>query len=341
MPDTPTWMNLILFVAGLAIIIKGSDLFLDSAIWIARASGIPQVIIGATIVSLCTTLPELVASSVASAKGAVDIALGNAVGSVICNTGLILAFMLLFIVVRIRREVFLVKGVFMLGALLAGLFLALPSGDPDAGYRIGRAEGLVLLVILMIFMVVNYYESLHAPDESPAHAGGEPPTVPEAVERREWPRHLALFAAGAGTVMIGAYLLVEFGQRMARDLGIGEAVIALVFVAFGTSLPELFTAISAVRKKAAHISIGNIFGANVLNLTLVTGCSAVIRPLAVTDQRLFTVDIPVALLVCTVAFGSGLLKGRVGRGTGIVLLVLYAAYLASLFVLKRGAALPV
>lgn len=324
------WLNLPLFVVGLIIIIKGSDLFLDSAVWGARAFGVPQIIIGATIVSLCTTLPELVSSCTASLKGSGDIALGNAVGSIFCNTGLILGIVLVLIGARIRREVFLIKGIFMLGALLFGLFLVLPA-YPETTLRIDRFEGLILLVFLVIFLVVNYYESLHMAARSNLDKA-------EDAGRGDfsgWKKHLACFVIGAVTVALGAYMLVEFGQRMAVNFGISEAVVSVVFVALGTSLPELFTAIAAIRKNAEDISVGNIFGANVMNMALVVGASSTIRPLTPSDTLLARMDIPAALTVCSIVFFAGLIKGKLGKKTGIILLSCYVFYMGVRLVMGR------
>ena len=325
------WLNLPLFVLGLVIIIKGSDLFLDSAVWGARAFGVPQIIIGATIVSLCTTLPELVSSCTASLKGSGDIALGNAVGSIFCNTTLILGIVLVLMGARIRREVFLIKGIFMLGALLFGLFLLLPA-DHQTGFCIDRYEGLILLVFLVIFLVVNYYESLHM--SAQAKSLNEPTDTIRG-DFSGWGKYVFLFFLGAVTVTLGAYMLVEFGQRMARNLGISEAVVSVVFVALGTSLPELFTAIAAIRKNAEDISVGNIFGANVMNMALVVGASSTIRPLTPADPRLAHMDIPAALIVCSIVFFAGLIKGKLGKKTGILLLTCYVVYMGLRLVMGR------
>lgn len=328
MPPDLLALNLALFALGFLVIIRGSDLFLDSAVWMAKAAGVSQVIIGATIVSVCTTLPELIASLTAALKGSGDMALGNAVGSVICNTGLILGATLLCVTVRILREVFLVKGVFMVGALLATFFL-LAGGASGTAFTLGRSAGAVLLVLLVIYMVVNYYESIHG-GALPVDADAVP--AEPAIRRREWRKHLLTFCVGALAVALGAFLLIEFGQRLARNLGVGEAIISLVFVALGTSLPELFTAISAVRKGAQDISIGNVFGANVLNLAMVVGASATVQPLTVRDPLLVYFDIPMALGLCACALGAGLLRGRVGRRTGLLLLGVYGAYLLAMAV---------
>ncbi|MFW5802732.1 MAG: calcium/sodium antiporter [Verrucomicrobiota bacterium] len=324
-------LNLLFFVIGLVIIVKASDIFLESAIWIAEASGIPQVIIGATIVSLGTTLPEVVSSCTAAFQGVPDMAVGNAVGSVVCNTGLVLGAVVFFITTTVKREVFLIKGAFM----LAGLLFVLCMGLPDAsgtGPVITRNEGIILLVFLTVYLIVNYYESMHA--------GAPPAEVVESVQvdkatQAAWARHIALFAGGAVFVAAGAFLLVEFGQRLAGNIGISEAVVSLAFVAFGTSLPELFTGISAIRKKAEHVSVGNIFGANVLNMALVIGLSATITDLRLKDAFLVRFDIPVALGLGAIVFVTGLWRGKADRFTGIVLLLIYVAYMASLFLLGR------
>lgn len=324
-------INLPLFVLGLVIIVKGSDYFLDASVWVAKAFGVPQIIIGATIVSLCTTLPELVSSCTAALRGSGDMALGNAVGSIIFNTSLILGIVLIFTRVRIRREIFLVKGAFMLGAITVALLLALPGPD-SRGLGIERYEGLVLLVIMLVFLVVNYYESIHA--EAPVGAEAEAAAEARGDYRRLWP-NVCKFLGGAVAVAIGAFVLVEFGQRLARNFHVNEAVISLVFVALGTSLPELFTAVTAIRKRAENISVGNIFGANVLNMALVVGTSATVRPLKPLDAWLAPLDIPVALAVCTLAFVSGLFRGTVGIKTGVILLLCYLAYLSSMVYLER------
>lgn len=325
------FLNLLFFVIGLVVIVKGSDVFLDSSIWIAEASGIPQVIIGATIVSLGTTLPEVVSSCTAALRGVPDMAVGNAVGSVVCNTGLVLGTVVFFVTTTVKREVFLIKGTFMLAGLLFALCMGLPDAS-GAGPVFSRNEGVMMLVFLLVYLIVNYYESMHA--------GGPPPDVVESVHvdkatRAAWTKQICLFIAGAAFVAAGAFLLVEFGQRLAANIGISEAVISLAFVAFGTSLPELFTGITAIRKKAEHVSVGNIFGANVLNMALVIGLSATITDLKIKDSFLIHFDIPVALGLGGIVFVIGLVRGKAGRGAGVILLLAYIAYMASLFLMGR------
>jgi len=200
------------------------------------------------------------------------------------------------------------------------------------------------LVLLVIFLVVNYYESLHGAEPAPLPPAatavlekeGADSAHRETVTRRDWLLHMVSFAIGAVLLTGGAWLLINYGRKLARNLGMSEAIISLVFIALGTSLPELFTAISAVRKKATDISVGNVFGANVLNITLVTGSAAIVHPLRVRDSALLWFDTPVAIVLCVIAFGSGLFLGRIGRKTGILLLLLYAGYLISMAAGMRG-----
>lgn len=339
MPPDIFALNMILFLLGLVIIIVGSNLFLDSAIWFARASGLSQLVIGATVVSVCTTIPEVVSSATASLKGAADMALGNAIGSVLCNTMLILGVVLLFTVAKIRRERFLVKGICLLVALAAAVVVAVPwkgnvldafrSGGSQV-FRIGRVEGLLLLFGLVVYLFINYLEAKH----ERAGEADDAPARPVATVR-EWLRSILRFLAGGAMLAGGAYFLIEFGQRIARGFGMSEAVISLVFVAFGTSLPEMFTAIGSLRKGVQDISVGNIMGANVLNIFFVTGLASTLKPLQFTDSYLIRLDIPFAFVVTILLFGIGLKRGRIGRGMGIALLVGYAGYLASLFLLGR------
>jgi cation:H+ antiporter len=336
-------LNAILFVLGLVIIIVGSNLFLDSAIWFARVSGLSQLVIGATVVSVCTTIPEVVSSATASLKGAADMALGNAIGSVLCNTMLILGVVLLFTVAKIRRERFLIKGICLLVALTAAVAVAVPwgggalaalRGGGNHVFRIGRVEGLLLLLGMVIYLIVNYIEAKHERTDQEEDS----PSRPKA-SGKDWLLNILRFLAGGMMLAGGAYLLIEYGQRIARGFGMSEAVISLVFVAFGTSLPEMFTAIGSLRKGAHDISVGNIMGANVLNIFFVTGLAGALNPLQFADSYLIRLDIPFALVVTILLFGIGLKRRQLGRGMGIALLVGYAGYLASLFFMGRiGAA---
>ncbi|MCK5804865.1 MAG: calcium/sodium antiporter [Lentisphaeria bacterium] len=344
--NTPAYLNAIFFAVGLLVIIKGSDLFLDSAVWMARSSGVSQLIIGATIVSVCTTLPEAISSLTASLKGAGDMALGNALGSIICNSGFILGFMLLFVTAKIRRKPFIVRGIFLLSLLILTFLLALPTPLFQSirlvppPFEITRLGGAVLLLGVVLYLAVTYWECRHEAqderEEAPeSEAESEAEDVLDGQPSGTWRQHLSRFALGGALVAIGAYLLIEFGQRLARNVGVSEAVISLLFVAFGTSLPELFTAISAVRKRAHDISVGNVVGANVLNIALVTGGASAARPLLIQDPLLIRFDLPFAFGLCLLVFLEGAIFGKIGKKTGLVLVFAYISYLGSMLLLGR------
>ncbi len=347
MPAHALYINLLLFGLGLVVILKGSDLFLDNAIWIARVSGIPQIIIGATIVSACTTLPEVVSSCTASFRGASDMAFGNAVGSVLCNTGVILAVVLWSVPATVNRRSLGIRGGFLLLLLLTGYVFALPAPvwkaflHPAAASGpsvISRMEAAILLASVVVYLGINYHESVtHAQEQRRLASLARIPAADGAARAsaREWCMHVGWFFLGTLLVAAGAFLLVEYGQRLARDFGVSEAVVSLLFIAFGTSLPELFTAITAIRHNAEDISVGNILGANVLNIALATGAAGIIRPLTFTDNMLLRMDIPVAFALCGVITIGGLITGRLGRKTGACLFATYMAYILSMFLVGR------
>jgi len=307
----------LLFLLGLVCIVKGGDWFVDSAAWLAEVTGIPKFIIGATIVSVATTLPELIVSVMAALEKKVDMAVGNAVGSVIANTGLILALSLLFIPCAVNRKQFKNKALLLIAACAALLLFCL-SG------QVTLWAGLILLAVFLLYIGDNLRQGK-------ADSGGQErtPFDPKAA-----PRRILFFILGAAGIVIGARLLVDNGSLLAEMLGVPENIIALTFVAIGTSLPELVTAITAIVKKQSSLSIGNIVGANIIDLTLILPVCALISggSLPVNDQT-WTLDLPVCLAFTLIAMVPALVSGRLRRWQGVVLLVGYAAYLAVMILL--------
>lgn len=301
---------------GLALIVKGGDIFVDAAAWIAEVSGIPKFVVGATVVSLATTLPELLTSSFAAAKGSVDMAIGNAVGSVTANIGLIMAISLLAMPAIIRRGDYIVKVVLMLGA--AAIIVV-------AGFT--NELGLVPALLLAAFFAVNVWENLHA-----ARRGAKT----EAADQTERPPHdgktvalnIGKFVLGAAGIVWGADLLVDSGSALATAFGVPERIISVTLIAVGTSLPELVTTITAVVKRQSDLSVGNIIGANIIDLTLILPICALIsgKPLPVSSQ-ISTVDLPAVLIVGAIACLPALISSRFRRWQGAALLAAYAAYL--------------
>ncbi len=310
-------MLCMIFLAGIILIVKGGDWFVDAASWIAEVSGIPKLIVGATIVSLATTLPELLVSVMAASQGKADMAVGNAVGSVTANLGLIMAISIICMPVKIRRGDYLFKSLLMLGA--AGLL----------AWGGGRGGGdLVLSLPLVGVFAAFTYENLHSARRS-MRCGGDLGPVWEHPRKRAVLFQCLKFSVGAAAVMLGADLLVDSGSALARLAGVSERIIGVTIVAIGTSLPELVTTVTAIVKKQSALSVGNILGANILDLTMILPVSALISgqtlPVSAASAR---IDIPACLLVGAIAVIPAMVTARFRRWQGVALLAVYGGYVA-------------
>lgn len=308
---------LFLFAAGIVLIVKGGDAFVDAASWFAEVSGIPKLIIGATIVSLATTLPEMLVSVMAALQGKVDMAIGNAVGSVTANIGLIMAISIICIPAAIRRQDYLMKTIFMLAA--SGLIVL-------CGFQ-GRVDLGISLILILIFLLF-FRENLVLAKQSMQARPGEGQTAGRTrATRKELTVNILKFILGAAGIVLGAQLLVDNGSALARLAGISERVIGVTMIAIGTSLPELITTISAILKKESSLSVGNILGANIIDLTLILPISSLVSgkalPIAPTSAML---DLPACLLVGCVAFLPALVSQKFRRQQGLLLLALYTGY---------------
>ena len=307
---------IVLFLLGLVLIVKGGDFFVDAATWIAEVSGVPKFIVGATVVSIATTLPELLVSLVAAVAGKVDMAVGNAVGSVTANTGLILAISIFAMPVAISRKQFGFKGALLLLSTLALLIFSV-SG------RLTPLGSVVLLALLICFAVENIQAARQESD-----------TVRVVVKgKKDVFLHVAGFVFGAAGIVVGAQLLVDNGSRLAEMLGVPEAIIAVTMVAIGTSLPELVTTVTAIVKKQSSLSIGNLLGANIIDITLILPlCSLVSGQALPIAQQSISLDMPVCLLEICIAVIPTLIFGKFRRWQAVAMITVYAAYLLLLFV---------
>ncbi|MGI6013628.1 MAG: calcium/sodium antiporter [Oscillospiraceae bacterium] len=309
---TPT---VLLLGIGLILIIKGGDLFVDAATWMAEAFGIPKFIIGATVVSLATTLPELLVSAIAAIDGKVDMAIGNAVGSVTANIGLIMAIALLWMPTTIRRREYFMKCALMLGAaFLIALF--------------GRHGmfGIFPSILLLMLFLIAVWENIIITKQT--HCNSPEPDVPPDKQRKTVAVNILIFLIGAVAIVFGADLLVENGSQIALLVGIPERVISVTVIAIGTSLPELITTTTAIAKRQAALSIGNIVGANIIDLTLILPvCSLLYGNALPVSPQVAAVDLPACLLICAIAVVPTLLTRRFHRWQGIVLLFGYFGYL--------------
>lgn len=317
--STPLWIVL-LFAAGLVCIIKGGDLFVDAAGWIAEASGIPKFIIGATIVSFATTLPEMLVSVFAALEGNADIAVGNAVGSVTANTGLIMCLSLVCMTCLMERRQFGVKACLLLAAILS-LFGFTRDG------RLSVAESLLVLVIFAGFLA----ESLISARREQGTELKEDEERP-AVSGKTVAGNIVKFVLGAAGIVLGAQLLIDNGSAIASLLGVPDAIVAATMIAVGTSLPELVTTLTAIRKRESSLSVGNIIGANIMDLTLILPlCSLILgKPLPVQSQGML-LDIPACLIICAAVLVPALWKGKFQRWMGFLAGGLYIVYLTVMF----------
>lgn len=311
---------LLLFTAGLVLIIKGGDLFVDAATWIAEASGIPKFIIGATVVSFATTLPEMLVSVFAALEGNADIAVGNAVGSVTANTGLIMCLSLVCMNCAMTRKQFGVKA----GILLATIVVLF--GFTRDG-QLSVFESAVILVFFAIFLAENLIagrrEQETEASESDARA---------KIDAKTMAINIAKFVFGAAAIVLGAQLLIDNGSALARMLNVPDSIIAATMIAIGTSLPELVTTITAIRKKQSSLSVGNIIGANIMDLTLIMPLCALIQGKSmIVERQGMLLDIPACLIISAAALIPALISGKFKRWIGYLIGGLYIVYLIIMF----------
>lgn len=312
------FLAFLLFAVGLALIVKGGDFFVDAASWIAEVSGIPKLIVGATIVSVATTLPELLVSSFAAASGdpaGIDTAIGNAVGSVTANIGLIMAISLIAIPTAIKRRDYALKSLLMLGA---GVVI-LVSGI------VFKGVGVIASIILLLVLAISIFENVRAAKRAMAESTDDERPV---VNKKTIIINIIKFVVGVAGIVIGAQLMVDNATVIATKLGVSERIIGLTIVAIGTSLPEFVTTITAIVKKQSSLSVGNIIGANIIDLAMILPACALVSGGTLPIPSTFYVDVAVCIGVGALALIPTLITKRFHRWQGIVLLVTYLTYVA-------------
>lgn len=306
------WIELLLFAVGIALIVKGGDFFVDSASWIAEVSGIPKFIVGATIVSVATTLPEMIVSVMAAAQGKADMAVGNAIGSVTANTGLILSIAIIFMSIAASRKKYLVKAVLLILSVVT-VWLGSLSGT------LSIVASIILLVVFAAFVAENVKSAKS--DMSSADD-----RIP--FDKKECVIKLIFFVLGAVMLVIGSDMLVDHGSNIATYLKVPESIIAVTMVAIGTSLPELVTTITAIIKKQSGLSAGNIIGANIIDLTLILPLSSIVSggKLTISEQSLIF-DMPACLIIAAIALIPTMFTQKFQKWQGAAMLAVYAGYL--------------
>ena len=319
----------VLFLVGFGLLIKGGDWFVDGSVGIARRFHLPELLIGATVVSIGTTLPEVMVSSQAALQGNAGISYGNAIGSIICNTSLIAAITIAVSPGKVEPKSFKLPTAFFFAAALSYAAIAWTAG------RFQRWLGLLYLVVFVAYMIVSTMQMKKNPVAE--ESGGE-----EAAEEKERTlmQDLLFLVIGAAAIALGARFLVDNGTKIASALGVPDSVIGLTMIALGTSLPELITAITSLVKGHSSLSLGNIIGANLFNIILVSGMAITISPFAVPSEKTIlgginsslVIDLPVMLGVMAIMCLRALKKGELKRWQGIALLCIYAAFTVYQFV---------
>ena len=240
------------FLIGLLFICKGGDWFVDASTYIARAFGIPKYIIGATIVSFATTMPEMIVSVAAALKGSSVMAIGNAVGSVSANTGIILGISLICLPAAIRREEYLMKNLLYLGCLV----MLLISFQDNI---FSPSDSILLILSGILFLSMNVKNAVKTRKEKEQ----------KRIVKKELTKNLIYFVLGAAAIVAGSHLLIQSACEIAKQLHISEDIISVTILAMGTSLPEFVTTITAIIKKESALSVGNIVGANVIDTAFI------------------------------------------------------------------------
>ncbi len=348
-------VSVLLFIVGLVLLIFGGDWFVDGAVGIAKKFHLPELLIGATVVSIGTTLPEVMVSASAAIGGMGDTSYGNAIGSIICNTSLIAAISMTFAPGgKVNKKTFRAPIIFLFASMAFFCLISYTSG------YFSRVHGIILLAAFVVYMFVTVRQALKNRTNSeiaeitsvesiePSENDGSKADNEEhndesdkllfgKIKINPTIKMILLLVLGAVAIALGANLLVDNGIIIAQELGVPQTVIALTFIALGTSLPELVTAITSLIKGHGSLSFGNIIGANLFNIVLVMAASIVINPFEMPKSQLFgmtsslILDIPVMLAVTLIMAVPSLIKGKTYRWQGIALLCIYAAFCASQF----------
>ena len=312
----------IIFVVGLCLTIKGGDWFVDSASWFAEATGIPKFVVGATIVSFATTLPELLVSVRAAMNGSAQLAIGNAVGSVTANTTLIMGVSLTAMTAVVNRKNFSLKGGLFLGSVVGLTLLSITGVLPTW-------SAFVLWAIFIAFMISNLIEGKKSASTETVNK--------EEYSKKEIPSKVVFFVLGTAAIVLGAEALVSSGKTIASGLGVSETIIGFTVIALGTSLPELVTTLTAIRKKESSLSVGNVIGANIIDTTLILPLCAIINGTALPVENINLVfDFPVCILAAAIAVIPTIIQGRFKKWQGFALLSVYGLYMVMLVLNEVG-----
>lgn len=313
----PLPVNILLLVVGFVLLMKGADVFVDGSSSLAGKLGIPQIVIGLTIVAFGTSAPEAAISITAGINGSAELAVSNVVGSNILNVLLILGIASIITPLAVKKNTLFIEIPFV--AVITVVLLVLGMN----GYSLSRFDGVILTILFLIFMGYLVFISLKKKDE-------------EEEEVKKLPTWLMILyiVLGGAAIVGGSQLTVNSATAIAKHFGMSDRLIGLTIVAFGTSLPELITSVVAACKHKADIAIGNIVGSNIFNILFVLGITALITP--VQYSRDFIVDNIMALICMVMLFLCVIFTKdkKLNRVGGILMLLSYAAYFVCFIILQ-------
>lgn len=314
------WGSILLFVVGVLLLIKGGDWFVDSAVGIAKRFHVPEIIIGATVVSIGTTLPEVMVSVTAAVNNNGAIAYGNAIGSIICNTALIAALTIAIRPAPVDRKTITTPILFFFLSTVIYMVAAYIFG------RFDRWLGIVMLVVFGVYMTMTIRKGFKNPIETVSEEDSDD-------SNGSFLKDIVMLVISAGLIAIGADMLEGSSVSLATMAGIPTEVVGVTIVALCTSLPELVTAVTALLKGHGALSLGNIIGANIFNLVLVSGAAVTISPFVIPEgSKLFGFNtsqlIEIPLMVCVMALMTipTIFKKKLQRWQGVTLLCIYVAF---------------
>ncbi|MBD5081633.1 MAG: calcium/sodium antiporter [Ruminococcaceae bacterium] len=312
-------ISIVFLIIGFLGLIKGADIFVDSASQIAAKLKVPLIVIGLTIVAFGTSAPEAAISITSAYQNNAGIAVGNVLGSNVMNILLILGISALICRLPVKKTTFMYEIPFVAFITAVLLLIGYIGGSVD------RIDGVILAVLFVVFMAYLFRLSKSG-DSSLAD------DVPEIDENASIPKMIIFVIIGIAMVVLGSDFTVSGATKIAEIAGLDDRIIGLTVVAFGTSLPELVTCIQAARKKKTDIAIGNIIGSNIFNILFVLGISALVSPSPIVFQDSFIVDAIVAIAAALILWLLCLNKNKsFGKVGGIIMLAVYAGYFAYLF----------
>ena len=312
-------INILLILVGFVLLIKGADILVDGSSAIAKKLRISEIVIGLTIVSIGTSMPELFVSTSSAIQGASDISIGNVIGSNICNLLLILGLSAMINPVKFQKETKWIEN--PMSIILSLIFLVICNINQD----INRIEGIFLIILFIAFLIYTVIMGKKSQNEEILK------TSLEDAKKISVVKNVVLILLGIIGLKIGGDLVVENAKLVATTLNISEKIIGLTIVAIGTSLPELVTSVTAAIKGDSDIAIGNIVGSNIFNMLLIVGLSAVIKPIIYNISYNFEMIILFIAMFLMLAFPFIKPKDEMSRTNGAILVLLYIFYMIILF----------